>query len=68
MRRGNDMDRFELVELMIENAREQFSMVDAAMYEWDVLESAVPQGLEGWPDDDLINAAQRLGIEVEEVN
>ena len=62
------LDRFELIELMIEKARFEYSNFDAAMDQWDVLESVVRQGLEGWPDDDLIEAAERLGVEVDEVN
>ena len=34
---------------------------------FELLENVIPQGLEGWPADELLAEAQRAGVDLEEI-
>ena len=52
-----------LAEAIWEEARTKYTR---DINDWDTLEVVVVQGLEGWPEDDLIKEAEELGIDIDE--
>jgi hypothetical protein len=59
-----NMDLSELIEAIWEKAQEEHSR---NVLDWQALESVVIQGLETWGEEDLIEEAQNLGIDVQQV-
>ena len=59
-----DWSESELIEAIWEKAQEKHSR---NVLDWQALESVVIQGLETWGEEDLIEEAQNLGIDVQQV-
>ena len=58
----NNLDTGQLADAIWQEAQEQYSNITF----WNPLEFVVVQGLERWPEDDLVEAAKELGIDVDE--